>query len=270
MTSRLRLRAQRGQALTEFVVIALALVPLFLLMPMVAKYLDIAHATQMASRYVAFEAMTHNDENSYKSVSQLNDEIARRFFGASTAPIKSGDTAGNYIQHRNAFWKDPAGNPLIKDFSKDLQVSFGLDAKGSSHEQAFGKASDRYPFVVAADALDLESRGHYTANVTVKLAKIQAPEGFTNALASLDNLDLSMTRHTTLVVNPWTGRKPEDVQKRLDKPAVFPGGMLASAKSVTKTAVALVELPSCFDQCNAPKLGELEFWKDVVPEDRVK
>jgi hypothetical protein len=57
----------RGQALTEFLLVSLALIPLFLLLPMIGKYQDINHATQMASRYAAFDAILRNDsQNSWK------------------------------------------------------------------------------------------------------------------------------------------------------------------------------------------------------------
>ena len=46
--------SQQGQALTEFLVASLVVVPLFLLIPMIGKYQDMAHNTLMASRYVAF------------------------------------------------------------------------------------------------------------------------------------------------------------------------------------------------------------------------
>lgn len=50
---------QRGQALTEFLVISVAMVPLFLLMPVIAKYQDVSHSTQMASRYSAAGRRPH-------------------------------------------------------------------------------------------------------------------------------------------------------------------------------------------------------------------
>lgn len=81
-----------GQALTEFIVLALALIPLFLLIPIIAKYQDIAYATQIASRYVAFDVMTRADGNSSsKPQKKLEDEVRRRFFGNSDAPIKTDD-----------------------------------------------------------------------------------------------------------------------------------------------------------------------------------
>ncbi len=73
--------AQGGQALTEFLVVALVIVPLFLLIPLIAKYQDISNSTQLASRYVAFEATQFNDKvNAFKSETVLADEVRRRFY----------------------------------------------------------------------------------------------------------------------------------------------------------------------------------------------
>ena len=40
-------RQMRGQALTEFLVISLVLIPLFLLLPVIGKYQDISHASRL-------------------------------------------------------------------------------------------------------------------------------------------------------------------------------------------------------------------------------
>ena len=55
------LKKQHGQALVEFLVASVAIVSLFLQVPVIAKYQDIGNSTQMASRYVAFDAMNRND-----------------------------------------------------------------------------------------------------------------------------------------------------------------------------------------------------------------
>jgi hypothetical protein len=96
-------RQQHGQALTEFLVVALAVIPLFLLIPVIAKYQDINNATQMASRYVAFDAMTRNDtvSSGWKPVDQLAAEVRRRFFSNPDAPIKTDDVAGNFKANQN-------------------------------------------------------------------------------------------------------------------------------------------------------------------------
>ena len=46
---------QSGQALVEFLAMALALVPLFVLIPLVGRLQDQAHAVEMSSRFAAFD-----------------------------------------------------------------------------------------------------------------------------------------------------------------------------------------------------------------------
>lgn len=265
----------RGQALTEFLVVALVLIPLFLLLPTIGKYLDIAHATQMASRYVAFEAMQRNSgtPDGWKPPQQLAGEVRRRFFSNSDAPIKTGDTAGDFSAHRNAFWYDSQGNPLIASFDSDVRLSFGLDANGTTHEAGLSAASDQWPFGLAGKTLALPEQGIYTADVTVDLANPNALEGsYAHTYDLFSHLNLSMTRHTSLMVGPWAAHDATQARQRIDKPLLFPGGMLAPAKPLVDAAVTLVESPSCFKgTCTrGPKLGELEFWDDVVPKDRLQ
>lgn len=269
-------RRMQGQALTEFIVLALALVPLFLLIPVLAKYQDIAHAVQMASRYVAFEATTRNGTAStWKPPGQLAQEVQRRFFSNSDAPIKTNDAAGDFKAHQNLFWRNQNGGPLIKNFERDVQVSFGSGAAGD-HDAGFTSASDGKPFKGAtgiSDALGLSARGIYRANVTVVLANFSdQASGHAKTFEQFKNLNLTMSRQTSLLVDPWGAKSPQQVEDRIDKIELFPGKMLKPVAPLVDVAVVIVESPSCFKgRCiRGPKLGELEFWRDVVPADRLK
>lgn len=257
-------RMQHGQSLTEFLVVSLAIIPLFLLVPYIGKYQDISHATQMASRYVAFDAMTRNDSAAgWKPEAQLAEEVRRRFFSNSDAPIKTGDVAGNFDAHRNLFWVDPNNNPLIENFQNDVQVSYG-NGHGSTHADGFKAISDSASMALAGE-LGLRSRGVYTANVTVRLANL--PAGL-KAYEPFDQLNLVMERSTSLLVDPWTAQSPAQVeQKLLGSATMFPAGALASVASAVGNLVPVIEGPGGIP---APKLGQLEFWRDVVPDDRLK
>jgi hypothetical protein len=271
--------AQRGQALTELLVMCLVLVPLFLLMPVVAKYQDISYATQMASRYVAFDAITRNDGmSSWKPVSQLEDEVRRRYFSNSDAPIKTGDVAGDFKANRNLFWSDQNGGALINSFS-DVKVTFGAGGAGATQAAGLAAASDDTPFsmpvpINVREQLDLKANGVYTANVSVALANLPAPAG--NPAQSYEpfkNIGITIRRSTSVAVDTWTAAKPEQVESRIDKVLLTPGKALAPFKGPVDFAVALTEMPACFpDPCRdkGPKLGELEFWRDDVPADRLK
>lgn len=282
MTKRLSLSFQRGQGLTEFIVAALALVPLFLLLPMVAKYQDMAHAAQMASRYVAFEATTRNNgmgSNAYKSESELAAEVRRRFFSNANAAIKTGDVAGDFLGSQNLFWRTPQGGSLIENFDRDVVLTFGND-QGANHADAYSAASDGRPFntvpINVREELDLNADGVYTANISVKVADIDSAEdSFTRSYDALRSIGLNITRHTSLANDSWTASGPQQVEDRIDKTLLFPGRLLRPISPIVGFAVALVELPRCFPRpCMpnevGPKLGELDFWRDEVPADRLR
>lgn len=258
------LRQQRGQALTEFLVLAFALMPLFLLMPMIARYQDIVSATQQASRYVAFAATTRNDTVTagWTPEGELANEVRRRFFGNSDAPIKTKDGAKDEESYRSAFWRGPTGDPLIASFG-DVNVSFGGN-NGTQHAQAFTSINDRASFSGVDGILGLSTRGIYRANVSVKLAKLPANLKF---YEPFDKIDLSITRHASVLLDPWTANSPSQVEQRIGGNAgLFPAGQVGDAVSVLgNVGVTVIEgthLP-------APLLGQLDFWRDVVPDDRL-
>lgn len=256
---------QCGQALTEFLVVALALIPLILLIPLIAKYQDVSYAVQMASRYVAFEATTRNDaQSTWKTPAQLNDEVRRRFFSNPDAPVKTGDVAGNFTAHQNMFWRGPNGAPLIANFNKDVAVGFGA-GESTTENDAFSAADDGKPFnqPKTADWLGLRARGIYTGNVSITLANV--PAGL-KAYTPLDKINLSVTRHTSLVVDGWTARDAEQVESRIDHPMLVPATKLRGVSSVVDASVSLVE----GGHIDKPQLGQLDFWRDIVPPDRLK
>jgi hypothetical protein len=136
---------QRGQALTEFLVLAVALLPLLLLMPVLAKYQDISSATQMASRYAAFDAMSRNDAtgSSWKPEAELAAEISRRFFSSPNTPIRTGEGAGNGKSQQNLFWRDPQDNALIRDLNADVTLAPAQPMRAASRAPPTARSSSR-------------------------------------------------------------------------------------------------------------------------------
>ncbi|MBI4998209.1 MAG: hypothetical protein HZC22_15225 [Rhodocyclales bacterium] len=261
-----------GQAMTEFLVVALAMLPLFLLIPIIAKYQDMAHATQMAARYVAFDGTIRNGTatGGWKPEATLADEVRRRFFSNSDAPIKTNDVAGDFDAHRNLFWQGPNNQPLLANPS-DVTVSFG-PGRGAAHGAGFEAAHDMnaFPAVAgtAAQSLGLGSNGIYTANVHIRLANLPAGIRF---YEPFDKIDLAMTRSASVVVDPWTARDPGDVSGRIQgATAIFPAGALANVGDAMSAVVFSIEYLNMYGDPFGPKLGKLDFWQDVVPEDRLR
>lgn len=258
-------RDERGQALAEFLTLAVALIPLFLLVPMIGKYQDLSHATQLASRYASFDAITRNAmQGSWKPEAQLADEVRRRFFSNSDAPIKTNDVAGDSDSYRNPFWQDLKGNPLVKNFN-DVQLSFGT-AHGASHADAFtatvvGDVFNTLPVVNAA-AMGLQAHGAYTANVSVTLANL--PAGI-RSLEPLNDINLTIERHTSVVIDPWTSPSTTETEKRFAK--LVPLNTLLNSPIQTLVDVAITSFDLA--EVSPPKFGRLDIWRDVVPQDRL-
>jgi hypothetical protein len=250
----------KGQALIELLVVMLALIPLFIIIPMLAKYQDISHATQIASRYAAFAAEARSRTlNTPARRRFLADNIRRRIFSNSEAPIKTNDVAGDFDEHRNLFWRTPTHTALIDNFGNDIQISFGTPGRRSS----FSPASDGLPFTLK-DSLQLPAQGIYTVNVSVSLANIG---GRLRSLESFNQLNLSMTRSTSLLLNAWTAWSPTNLETHFENQAIVPANNLAALSTTVNPTIASIEHPG---NLSGPKLGQLDFWRDVVPADRLK
>lgn len=260
-------RRAKGQALTEFLVAALALVPLFLLVPMIAKYQDVSHSTLMASRYVAFEATNrHPGISSWKPEAQLAQEVRRRFFSNSDAPIKTGDSAGNFDAHRNLMWTDGFGNHLLRDVDRDVTVTFG-PSRSASHAGAFSAARDGRPFLEFG-RFGLSRQGIYTANVSVSLANL--PSGL-RFIQPFDDINLVITRSSSLLIDGWASPSPQETQQRLTNTAVNPGRALANFSTFLDPVVMALDGSAVgLGNIRAPRLGQLDYWRDVVPSDRLR
>lgn len=130
---------QRGQAMTEFVIAAtFVLLPLFVFVPMLAKYIDFKHAAIQAARYQAWEyTVWYNDLDDRDIVENFNTghsgfrmprkdvattelESRNRIMGplgntagdnladpATIAPITENDQTRAYVP--NPLWKDRHG-----------------------------------------------------------------------------------------------------------------------------------------------------------------
>jgi len=241
------------------------LVPIFLLLPVIAKYQDISNATQLASRYVAFEAMARNDGTSagWKPVAELANDVRMRFFANPNASIKTQEGTDDALAHQNLFWRDPQDKSLIKAINNDVSVSFG-STYGSDHSDAFSSADDGASFLNHG-SLGLQARGIYTANVSVKLANL--PSGL-RFYEPFDQINLTIRRGTSVLIDPWAAKNAPQIEAKIAAaPTFFPVGGLAGVSSSVDAYVSIIDV---LGGLSGPKLGRLDFWTDVVPTDRLR
>lgn len=198
---------QGGQSVTEFAVLSLALVPLFLSVPLLGKYLDLAHSTESAARYVTFEATVTHPVSAWRTDADLGNEVRRRFFSNSDAPIKTGDVAGDYAAHRNPLWTDHAGHPLLVEFSKDVTAN-------SRRSEA---ASLPVALAIGSTGFDLPANSLNSGTVAVR------PRSVPN-FPPFHRLELEIRRHQAVFVDGWAASGPFEVAQRIEtgKALVYP------------------------------------------------
>lgn len=267
---------QRGQALSEFILLVVGVgIPLLLLIPLIAKYQDIQHATQMASRYLAFEATTQsNDEAQWKLPQQLANEVRSRFFGNPAENIRSDVISSSASSE--PFWTNPLGSGMIASPEVDVTVSTNKAGTGSGVADGFDAASDKNPFYGGSpdiptimDYTGLPARGIYTANIKVRLANMPFSLGFGGPVyAPFDNIGIFITAQTGTLTASWAASGPQEVVRRLSNPDLIPSLQLqadfapGSANADIISAVELENIPP-------PKIGQLAPFIDIVPRDRL-
>jgi hypothetical protein len=117
-----------GQAMVELAIIgALFLVPLFLLIPLLGKQIDIKHSAIQAARYEAWEYTAWYSANSerpdgfhspssqpVKGMGTAQREARRRFFSDPRLPITAADSGGWNTADQNVLWRTHAGLALYE------------------------------------------------------------------------------------------------------------------------------------------------------------
>lgn len=131
---------------------ATVLVPLFLLIPLLGKYIDIKHRAIQSARYETWEytvwygadsetpsGFEDGDEadilQRVKSSAQVQNESRRRFFSDTRATIEPNDITNTWDRDdRDLLWTDHHGDPLIANGNSGTPAV----TQGSTPDYTFG------------------------------------------------------------------------------------------------------------------------------------
>lgn len=184
-------RPARGQATAEFLVACLVLLPMLVLVPMVGKYIDLTHAAEQASRYVAFEGTVHLPGSAqWKSDATLAADVRRRFFSESSSQVRTGEAAADIDEQRNVLWASPWGRTMLPERGNNIAATASL---ASFNQHALSRPQWH------AD-MRLPDSNVVTGLVTVR------PVNLNDLPAPFDRLGLSISRRTVVLADAWTGR----------------------------------------------------------------
>ena len=273
MTRVYKYKNQRGQAMAEFVIVAvLVLVPLYLLIPVLGKYIDMKSAAVVGARYAAWErtvfyagpAASVDWPGVQKTDSEIRNEVRQRVFSRCTTPIANGDkSASNWgCGGYRASWVNRDGSGMLLDYNAVTHAT--------QNGESPGIANDVLNLIVTvADALGpftLEMKGLYSAEVAVSANTLPINFSFDGEITKAFNPGkLTFSDRSVVLANGWSAKGSEHVKSQTQ--GLTPTGVFQTpvGNVIFKLIQAVVGI--AMHEIWLLELGKIE--PDVVPEDRV-
>jgi hypothetical protein len=245
--------------MTEFIIATLLLVPLFIGMTLLARYLDIRSSTVQAARYAAFERATRL--NALSDVA-MGNQVRDRLFTFSDAALRSTDglAANAGWRNENPNWTDHSTSPerLIA-----APGDITLRTRETSPPGTAGQVATRLVDVIddvsriSGSRFDVNTRAFHEAQVSVKLADLAALP------APLDRMNVTLTERTSLLADSWHAGSRRAVARRSG--ALVPTRLFQRFTDVLEPLLDVFSvIEPAFDQLC---LGHID--PDIVPEDRL-
>lgn len=194
---------QKGQALTEMAIVAVVLVPLFLLVPMLGKYFHIKQTAQQAARSAAWAATVIPDyEFANLDAATQRRLVLDRHFSLADDPITT--------QASSAADGDDVRSEMMNSFSDHALLRRGDITLSPYTNQSGGHVTDviegfsRMFELMPGGNFPPNRNGLVTSEMTLRPRNLMASDGGgATFLDPFDNLDLEMTLNHTVLADAW-------------------------------------------------------------------
>lgn len=204
---------QCGNALTEFFILALVMVPALFALPLLGKITDANQSAVQASRYVAFEKTV-----SGKSNEVLKTEVSNRFFADPKLKLATGK--GLESESVNSFWAiTNAEGEADTLLSPDSPLTLAEENQRVPNDAVAAIASgivsagNVLADVIPGAEWNLEKKGLYVA--TVKTAMKQPVEISAAQKCGDDDQPLAcIARKTAIFVDGWNADSSAQAEDR--------------------------------------------------------
>jgi hypothetical protein len=272
---------QRGQAMTEFTIAAACvLVPLFLMLPYLGKYMDMKATSIQAARYAAWERTvwygSDQWESGQKNDGQIKNEVVQRFFNDTAGEaLKSTDMAAPTSSPKE-LWRDHAGETILGNTNSTTCRSppcAGSSTPGTinTYLAAFRSGVNLVGAVLDTN-FKLDTSSLYTSIVTLTAEKTDAmARAWNGDVLKGGNVDFTaptFTEKNVLVANGWSANGRAFVKKQTEGLAVF---NVFNRSPVSDVMVSIQQVVGIFVEELRPSslaLG-VEIKPDYVPPDRL-
>jgi len=263
---------QRGQALAEFTIAAaFVLIPLFLMIPLLGKFMDMKATTIQAARYAAWERTVWYGSNSdweanQRSDAQIQSDVQQRFFADSgSTPLQSNDPTQTGAVADKPLWHDHTGASMLSTYSADQKTTQTPGTMNVVLDDVNRIVNLIGSLLGTKFRLDMESL--YTSRVSLNAANTPAIRLATGADTSgftAPNFEMKQV----LVANGWSANGPDFVKKQTEALAI----LTLASREPFKTAMGIAQpfVGAFVPELNTGSLklgGELA--PDLVPPDRL-
>jgi len=231
------LSAQHGNAMVEFFILTLVMVPLLVSLPLLGKISDANQALVQASRYGAFETTVAKP-----NTAAISQAIKQRFYAAPEQAITSDARvdAGSI----NNYWQMTASSGdsdhLLKP-SSPLKVSSRhqpiTDNTVASLSSAIISAGNVLTSISHDTQWDLEKKGLYTISLEAAMTKPHMIDDNSQCGNYKDTMSC-IVRSTTILVDEWTSGSVDTAEDR--SRALVPAGVF---RPVGKVLAKIGEIP---------------------------
>ena len=257
--------------MAEFTIAAaFVLIPLFLLIPLLGKFMDMKATTVQAARYAAWERTVWYGNTDWadgqKSNTQIQNEVQQRFFAdAPTAPLKSTDMARTGTSGK-ALWHDHAGAPMLATYSASAGSGQQTPGTMDSFLNEVLKIVNVIDSVLGTN-FKLDMKSLYTSTVSLNTASTPAI-GLATGAATSGFTAPNFVMSQVLVANGWSANGPGFVKKQTEGLAVLSLGQRSPVKEVMNVVQNVVGTFVEELKPGSLKLGGV-LQPDLVPNDRL-
>lgn len=284
---------------------ALVLVPLFLAIPVIAKYQDIRSHVVQGARYAAWErtvwfggdaaatmgigsssAFSNKWDANEKSDSAIKAEVGTRILSKNASKFSTSGDQGlsTYSGGAKQLWTDRRGNSLLQNYG-DISDTYAND-------KAPGLINDLLDPLIAVTSVvsnfTVDTHAQYTATIglNVKQVAFNANSSGLGPCSScpVDYIatgsTMSFAEKNVLVANGWSANGPGSLDENAKHPekitvynqirGLTPTSLLKPSSGIFHDALAVLKDIALvfFPELSTLDLGRVEV--DKVPADRLK
>ncbi|MVF12534.1 pilus assembly protein [Ketobacter sp. MCCC 1A13808] len=214
------IRYQKGQAISEFIVAMVWMVPFFLAFIAIAQMLNAQSTTHEAARYVAWERLAL-DDNAYRQrlaggVNGFDAQVTNRFF------INGGTGFGTGDSGVSRDWDDWKSKQDVVDTVQGVQLTLADDRDdvGENQQRLSGLLRNR-----SGDLTRMSDRGDVELD-TSSTAVLSIPVNVDgNSAFSGGNVagDLKLSASYALIADSWAAGSEDNFSERVE--GFRPGGL---------------------------------------------